>query len=365
MRRSFIGWLVAAATVMVPLWAMGGNQEVAEQIAARLRDSGQLRGYRIGVKFQDGTAWLRGQVTSQEQADTAVAIVSQTPGVTRVENDLAIPGQEKAQVARSESAASNPVATPAGQPLQQVAGALAPDQFRMGVAPSLRTASVNPMRGEAPMGGEAGRGAEGHLAQRMAPLAQHASAQRPGQADPVPTSFTAGPAQPAAASALQQPSPTPAAPAAPVPTAVLPAHPAMPVAFAPAGAQPLPMGAGAGVPGGPLPIAQAGPVHSQFVAPVGAGMPPAQYDQPALPAYAWPAYAAYPNYAAVTYPRQYSPTAWPYIGPFYPYPQVPLGWRKVSLEWHDGWWHLDFDDGARTGPFSGIFRPWRSGGKSR
>ena len=27
---------------------------------------------------------------------------------------------------------------------------------------------------------------------------------------------------------------------------------------------------------------------------------------------------------------------------FYPYPQVPLGWRKVTLEWDDGWWHLDF-----------------------
>ena len=30
------------------------------------------------------------------------------------------------------------------------------------------------------------------------------------------------------------------------------------------------------------------------------------------------------------YPKQYSPTAWPFIGPFYPYPQVPLGWRKVT-----------------------------------
>jgi hypothetical protein len=66
------------------------------------------------------------------------------------------------------------------------------------------------------------------------------------------------------------------------------------------------------------------------------------YDQPHLPRHAWPAYAAYPNYGAVTYPKQYSPTAWPYIGPFYPYPQVPLGWRKVTLEWDDGWWMLDF-----------------------
>jgi hypothetical protein len=66
-----------------------------------------------------------------------------------------------------------------------------------------------------------------------------------------------------------------------------------------------------------------------------------------MPGYAWPTYAAYPNYAAVTYPKQYSPTAWPYIGPFYPYPQVPLGWRKVTLEWDDGWWMLDFKDQNR------------------
>ena len=64
--------------------------------------------------------------------------------------------------------------------------------------------------------------------------------------------------------------------------------------------------------------------------------------EPAMPSHAWPSYASSPNYAAVTYPQQYSATAWPYIGPFYPYPQVPLGWRKVSLEWDDGWWFLDF-----------------------
>lgn len=68
----------------------------------------------------------------------------------------------------------------------------------------------------------------------------------------------------------------------------------------------------------------------------------AGYENANMPGYAWPSYAAYPNYSALTYPKQYSPTAWPYIGPFYPYPQVPLGWRKVSLEWDDGWWFLDF-----------------------
>ena len=74
------------------------------------------------------------------------------------------------------------------------------------------------------------------------------------------------------------------------------------------------------------------------------GARPVRYDSPNMPGYAWPSYASYPNYGALTYPKQYSPTAWPYIGPFYPYPQVPLGWRKVTLSWDDGWWSLDFKD---------------------
>jgi hypothetical protein len=80
-----------------------------------------------------------------------------------------------------------------------------------------------------------------------------------------------------------------------------------------------------------------------------AGVAPIRYDQPCMPNYAWPSYAAYPNYAALTYPKQYSPSAWPYIGPFYPYPQVPLEWRKVTLEWDDGWWFLDFKDQPNCG----------------
>ena len=68
----------------------------------------------------------------------------------------------------------------------------------------------------------------------------------------------------------------------------------------------------------------------------------AVYDQPNLPQHAWPAYASYPNYAQANYPKQYSASAWPYIGPFYPYPQVPLGWRQAQLEWDDGYWNLNF-----------------------
>jgi BON domain len=104
------------------------------------------------------------------------------------------------------------------------------------------------------------------------------------------------------------------------------------------------MGCGPGGPGSPCgPMGGGGPAPTGYVPGGGAGRG-ASYDNAQMPGYAWPSYAAYPNYAAVTYPQQYSPTAWPYIGPFYPYPQVPLGWRKVALEWDDGWWFLDFSD---------------------
>ena len=73
------------------------------------------------------------------------------------------------------------------------------------------------------------------------------------------------------------------------------------------------------------------------------GYAPTSFNNPQLPGHAWPAYAQYPNSAAVTYPTQYSASAFPYIGPFYPYPQVPMGWREVSLEWDDGYWQLNFN----------------------
>ena len=104
-------------------------------------------------------------------------------------------------------------------------------------------------------------------------------------------------------------------------------------------------------PMGPAGVQQAGhraKMNAAFATPGGyipsGGAQSVSYDHASMPGYAWPSTAAHPNYAAVSYPRQYSPAAWPYIGPFYPYPQVPLGWRKVTLEWDDGWWFLDFTE---------------------
>jgi BON domain len=72
------------------------------------------------------------------------------------------------------------------------------------------------------------------------------------------------------------------------------------------------------------------------------GMPamaPVDPAGPRLPPYAWPTYAPYNNYSRVAYPQSYPYNAFPYIGPFYPFPKVPLGWRKVVLEWEDGHWY--------------------------
>jgi hypothetical protein len=320
--------VVAAAIALVPVLAMASNQEFAEKIAASLRDSGQLQDYKVGVKFQDGTAWLRGRVTSQEQMNVALRHVLQIPGVLRVVNNLEVAGEE-------QGADPAPMETGTPLALRQTGGAL-------GSESSPRLASPGPMAQRS--------GVVSQTAARLEKAASEAgqvrhpvdvvSATSPmagGETNRLASSFVAAPVQPTMATASG-------------PAAVRPASRA-----SAASASEPPMVAMSQPTGAPMPIS-GGPIP-QYITPASGGMPPAQYDQPNVPNYAWPSYASYPNYAALTYPKQYSPTAWPYIGPFYPYPQVPLGWRSVKLQWHDGWWQLDFDDGPRNQWFSGLFRP--------
>ena len=69
-------------------------------------------------------------------------------------------------------------------------------------------------------------------------------------------------------------------------------------------------------------------------------MPAYDMTGPKMPPYAWPTYAPYPNFSRVAYPEAYPYNAFPFIGPYYPFPKVPLGWRSVKLEWEDGHWYL-------------------------
>ena len=65
-------------------------------------------------------------------------------------------------------------------------------------------------------------------------------------------------------------------------------------------------------------------------------------DAPVVPPYSWPAYTPYNNFASMAYQTQYPSGAWPFIGPPYPYPMIPSGWRKVTLKWKSGYWWLKF-----------------------
>jgi hypothetical protein len=224
------------------------DRAAAQQIAQNMKESGQLKDYRVGVKYQNGVAYLMGSVTSTQQKAIAERIARETEGVDRVVSKLdVIPGEESANVVQ-----------PAGGKIR------AGGQLQTASA----VASQRNPNGNMPV----------PYARTMQANVQHANyPSAPGSDMSGMNGQMAG--------------------------------------------QPVPMG--------------------HVPAAVGASV---AYDNPQMPAYAWPSYAAYPNYAALTYPQQYSPSAWPYIGPFYPYPQVPLGWRKVTLEWDDGWWFLDFKD---------------------
>jgi hypothetical protein len=114
---------------------------------------------------------------------------------------------------------------------------------------------------------------------------------------------------------------------------------------------PTPFAPGAGPVLGPMP-SEARPITPPAANPAAKGgapmdpvpvyQAPAPHDltPPKMPPYAWPTYAPYNNYSRVAYPEAYPYNAWPYIGPMYPFPKVPLGWRAVKLEWEDNhWWY--------------------------
>lgn len=383
MRRLLTGLVVAATTVLAPMFVWAGNQETAEEIAKGLRASGQLHNYRIGIKYQDGTVWLRGDVANPEQLQTALALTAQMPGVTRVVNNLSV-----AAVAAEAANAAAPAAKPAGPTVEskpQPAGtAFQPEQarrLRSGSFGAIRSMVANKPAQVAPeQASPPPQPAQPSLAERLAATFLSAPAKPVTVEEPVaPPQQAAGPQVTQPLTVAMQPERSAQRLIQPIPAAYLqPQGPAAPAEIMPpATAAPAQIAAPtAPVPATvPQPQYQSTPVQQYQQAPVmgqvqqavpgvapyavpgmtngtplpcymapGVAPAPARYDNPALPGYAWPSYASYPNYAAVTYPRQYSPTAWPYIGPFYPYPQVPLGWRKVCLEWDDGWWMLDFKD---------------------
>lgn len=423
MRRFLFGVVIASVTAAMPAWALGGDREIAQSVMAELQQhkaAGQLKGFDIDLKVEDGIIYLTGEVASDAQRAIVERAAINEVGRVNLVSELKVKGAtpsvqvpvksvpkpvakveaepvakpvakvEAEPVAKAEAkpvakveakpvakVEAKPVAPAANQTARQTAKPV--EEAEKTSLPRLlerfsivRTASgtqqssqpamndvsitdaiiaklqdakasgelrgfdldISTVKGDVWVQGSVANQAQKDMvldmARRVRGVARVIDDVVVTNSGQVRQVSTGAPAPVPQGSSM----PVASMPPAPMPPAAMPpaaTQPQMPQTFAPPAT--VSYGQGGYVSGGPVPMAAAGCAY---------GMGAPRYDQPNLPSYAWPSYAAHPNYAAVTYPKQYSPSAWPYIGPFYPYPQVPLGWRKVALEWDDGLWYLDF-----------------------
>jgi osmotically-inducible protein OsmY len=394
MRRFFVGVALFTLAAVTPLAAWGGDREIAEQIYSKLKgqqSAGVLQGFTLDMDVTAGRVLLKGHVSSDAQRTAVLAAANSVDGVSEVVDQISVGNASPAtspakptpvKVDAVGAEAIKPATQSGAFSLSKALTEQAPSksngdngQFVMPAGATESTvvssdkevkSSVVRTLGDAQRSGVLrgfglevsstdgdvllkGRAGSSETKQTIMDMVRRVPGVRNVIDDIVVVPAVAHPASAPQDSAKQvrhlQPVEVqtvsgriPYAQDGPIATAEPMQFQGQPYAhvasMAPQGAVMAPQGAmdGGYVGGG----------YSGMPVPQGYGAP--HYDSPNLPNYAWPGYAAYPNYAAVTYPQQYSPTAWPYIGPFYPYPQVPLGWRKVSLEWDDGWWFLDFTD---------------------
>jgi hypothetical protein len=82
--------LVVVADLLAPAFA----EELAKTVAAKLKESGALAGYRVNVKAKSGTIWLEGTVSDEKQLAAALGVAEATPGVERVVNRLVVELQQ-------------------------------------------------------------------------------------------------------------------------------------------------------------------------------------------------------------------------------------------------------------------------------
>lgn len=394
MRRFFLSAAIMAIVAGGPLQAQAGDREIAQQIIDRLkvhRDAGSLKDFTLDLKVDQGVVLLRGSVGKAEQKANVLAAAKDIEGITKVVDEIEVRGAAKSNFSLKEALVGKAPATagvPAGAPVATEAPAIFPQPMvlpageieagmlgsdvQMAAATeegssdstdSQITAAIVSTLGNAQRQGKLkGFGVDVNTRDGKVFLNGRASSQEQRQLITELVRSTPGVYDIAEEITVVGGNPQPIATAdlEPLPQPLNDAYVANQVPQQRQGtpamtassrgqsiqAQPAPYQMGQ-----PVQMQQAGMAMGGGYGPMPVPMGPApgvgsgpRYEQPYLPNYAWPGYAAYPNYAAVNYPQQYSPSAFPYIGPFYPYPQVPLGWRKVSLEWDDGWWFLDFTD---------------------
>ena len=365
MRRLVFGLAVVGALLVVPV-LQADDEAVGQRVVQTLQQQktqGVLKDFSIDLQVEQGVVWLKGEVASQSQRELVLGAISNLEGVKQVVNDLRLP--MVAQVPQEEEGAYDAFASGVGEGLGRVAGLLglggeskdsasvvpvtakpiptapAKPQLRQGQA----TARVMQARPELP------KVDDNAIAQAIGKSLTAKKDSGELKAFNVNLSVSGGTVwmKGFAANDSQRASILASAQqingvVQVVNDIVVQAPAVLQVASAPEGGVSQPVISNQV---SPQQIQRVAAAVQAPAAPVqmmqsAQGMARARYEQPNMPNYAWPTYAAYPNYGQVSYPKQYSPSAWPYIGPFYPYPQVPLGWRKVTLEWDDGWWFLDF-----------------------
>ncbi len=301
------------------------NQEIAEAVAQAFR-AAKLNGKDIAIEVKGGVCTLEGQIADSQQRAAATQVVASVPGVESVDNRLTLmqtagtprdmPRTSGVQQAGFDGASERSV-----QQVNHTAAPVSNNQVAQDVASAVAGAGIQGYdievrykSGVAALLGDVGSAQEASIAEQAAmgvPGVQQVLNRLTVNGQPVAA------AQPQYQQPYQQGVP-----------AMQAAYPQMQAAQHGPAMPPY----GPGVPPGPAPAPGAPAVMAGHMI----------HNQPNVPEYAWPSYAPYDNYAQVSYPSAYDASAWPYIGPFYPYPQVPMEWRSAQLVWDDGYWQLKF-----------------------
>ncbi|MFM8434608.1 MAG: BON domain-containing protein, partial [Planctomycetia bacterium] len=82
---------VAAVIVSLATTSVSAD-DLAASVAAKMKESGTLKGYRVNVKAKAGTVWLEGTVSDARQIDAAIAAAEEVAGVERIVNRLSVQG---------------------------------------------------------------------------------------------------------------------------------------------------------------------------------------------------------------------------------------------------------------------------------
>jgi len=281
------------------------NKQLVDAVTSKLQDSGAASDAEIEFSAKGGTLTVMGTVSSDTQKNAVLEVVRRVDGVKVVKDGVKV---------KASTAVPKFSATPAIQPVKATMPVMKPVDNKAANQKMANTilaelqASGTAKNSDLDILAEAGNvtvvGMTGSMEQKQAILEVvrrvdgvtqvkdgvqlKAAAPRPMQ--------NVMPVQAVGPYAMQAPSAVPPAP-------MMMGNPQI---------DPVPVGPGGGLDGA----------------------------APPLPQNAWPTYAPYNNISRVAYPTAYPYNAFPFIGPYYPFPKVPLGWRKVTLEWEDGHWWL-------------------------